>query len=417
MHVTGYRCLACGADQPAAFNGFVCPECGGNLDIAYDHARARDPFMAALEGGRRDMFRYAPLLPGPNGATSFPLHVGGTPLYEAGRLGELAGLKRLYLKDETGNPSASLKDRAGAVALMRAMQAGAEVVAVASTGNAGSSLACLAAALGVRAVVFVPASAPAAKLAQLLSYGATVLAVRGGYDDAYDLCLQASQEFGWFNRSTGFNPYTREGKKTWVFETWEALGRQVPDRVLVPSGDGNILSATWKGWLDLRATGLTRQVPKLDCVQSSASDAICRTVRRLRAAGRAAIDWSRVAVDEVHAATIADSIAVNRPRDGLAAVRAVIESEGAAVTVEDGEILAAIPELARHTGIFAEPAAAAPWAALKQMAGQGLVEPDERIVCLVSGSGLKDAARAAQAAGEPLLIDPQLAAVTDALRM
>jgi threonine synthase len=136
--------------------------------------------------------------------------------------------RRLYLKDETGNPSASLKDRASAVALCRAIDIGARVVSTASTGNAGSSLACLAAALGMQAVVFVPANAPSAKLTQLLSYGAKVLAVQGSYDEAYDLCLAASDEFGWFNRSTGFNPFTREGKKTCSFEIWGGLDGEVP---------------------------------------------------------------------------------------------------------------------------------------------------------------------------------------------
>jgi threonine synthase len=149
--------------------------------------------------------------------------IGGTPLYEARRLGESIGLTNLYLKDDTCNPSASIKDRASAIALQRALDIGAKTVAVASTGNAGSSTACLAAAMGLRAIVFVPENAPAPKLTQSLAYGAIVLAVRGNYDDAYDLCLQASREFGWYNRSTGFNPFTREGKKTCSYEIWEQM--------------------------------------------------------------------------------------------------------------------------------------------------------------------------------------------------
>jgi threonine synthase len=168
--------------------------------------------------------------------------VGGTPLYTAPRLGKSLGLPNLYLKDDTLNPSASIKDRASAVAVRRAIDIGATVVSAASTGNAGSSLACLAAALGLRAYVFVPESAPAAKLTQLLSFGAQVFAVRGTYDDAFDLCLAASDEFGWFNRSTGYNPFTREGKKTCAYEIWQALDGRIPDRVVVPTGDGNLLS-------------------------------------------------------------------------------------------------------------------------------------------------------------------------------
>jgi threonine synthase len=417
MHVSGFRCLRCTAVQEAGFDGFACPACGGNLDVTYDYAAASRHFAAAFDGGGGGIFRFAPLLPISGRHTPFPLRVGSTPLYKASRLGECAGLLNLYLKDDTGNPSASFKDRASAVALCRAVDTGADIVSAASTGNAGSSLACVAAALGAETVVFVPENAPPAKLAQLLSYGAQVLAVRGSYDDAYDLCLEASRAFGWFNRSTGFNPFTREGKKTWAFETWEDLNRQVPDRVVVPTGDGNIISGTWKGWQDLRAVGLIDRVPKIDCAQSTSSDAICRTIDRLRDGDQFNGDWSTVSVDEVHASTLADSISVNQPRDGLAAVRAVIESGGLAVTVPDEDILSAVTEMARHTGIFPEPAAATPWAALKKLARDKLIDRSERVVCIVTGNGLKDTAGAKKAVGTPLTIDPSLEAVTNALQI
>ena len=307
----------------------------------------------------------------------------------------------MWLKDETGNPSSSIKDRASAVALLRAVAAGADTVAVASTGNAGSSTACLAAAMGLRAVVFVPETAPEAKLAQSLAYGASVLAVRGSYDDAYDLCLQVCEERGWFNRSTGFNPFTREGKKTSSFEMWEQLG-QVPDRVIVPTGDGNILSGIWKGWRDLHAAGLVDRLPRIDCAQSEGSAAICQAIERVRAGGQDP-DWRSIDIASVAAKTVADSISVDQPRDGLAAVRAVIESGGAAVTVSDDEIVAAIGELASTAGVFAEPAAAAPWAAAKRLAEDGRMGKDETVVLLITGNGLKDVA--AVPVGKPTVID------------
>jgi threonine synthase len=415
MSMTGYRCIACAETQAADFAGFVCPSCGGNLDLTYDYAAIAKDVAAGFDNGRNDLFRYASLLPVRETDTPFPLRVGGTPMYAAPRLGASLGLRNLYLKDETVNPSASTKDRASAVVLRRATDIGAEVVSVASTGNAGSSLACLAAALGLRAIVFVPESAPAAKLTQALSFGATVLAVRGNYDDAFDLCLAASDEFGWFNRSTGYNGFTREGKKTCAFEIWESLGDRVPDRIVVPAGDGNLLSGIWKGWCDLRAVGLVDRVPRIDCAQSDASAAICLAIRRIRDDGESAPDWSTVVVDEVRASTIADSISVDRPRDGLAAVKGVLQSGGEAVTVSDEEILAAIPEMARTTGVFAEPAAAAPWAAVKQMVHDDRIEADELVVCIVSGSGLKDIANARKAVGKPLIIDPSIDAVRDTL--
>ena len=355
-----FCCIACNATQAADYAGFLCPSCGGNLDIRYDY----DAINADFDDSA-GIFRYAALLPVSEPGVSFPLKIGGTPLYPAVRLGESVGLGNLYLKDETGNPSASIKDRASAVALQRAVDTGADTIAVASTGNAGSSTACLAAAMGLRAIVFVPENAPVAKLTQSLAYGATVLAVRGNYDDAYDLCLRASQEFGWYNRSTGFNPFTREGKKTCSFEIWEQLGR-VPDRVIVPTGDGNILSGIWKGWCDLRAAGFIDRVPRIDCAQSDASAAISLAVERLRASA-ANPDWQSFVPERVDADTVADSISVDRPRDGLAAVKAVVESGGEAVMVPDNEILDAIRDIASKSGVFAEPAAAASW--LKRCAG------------------------------------------------
>ena len=413
VHMNGYRCFACSAEQAADYAGFECPSCGGNLEVTYDYAAAAEELASGFGESPRDLFRYQALLPVHKPQSPFPLRIGGTPLYQASRLGRQAGLARLYLKDDSRNPSASLKDRASAVTLCRAMDIGVSVVSVASTGNAGSSLACLCAALGMKAVVFVPESAPAAKLTQLLSYGAQVLAVRGNYDDAFDLCLAASKEFGWFNRSNGFNPFTREGKKTCAFEIWEGLGGEVPDRVVVPTGDGNILSGIWKGWRDLKAVGLIDRLPKIDCAQSRSSAAISQTVHRLRKNPEPVMDWSKVTLDQVQASTIADSISVDQPRDGLAAVRAIIESGGEAITVPDSQILTALGEMSRFSGVFPEPAAATPWAAVKQMVDKKLIEPDERVVCLVTGSGLKDAACARQAAGEPVIIEPSLDAVRE----
>ena len=402
----GYRCLTCKTEQGADFAGFLCPDCGGNLDITYSYAAIKPDF-----GVGAGMFRYASLLPCPDPGAALPLKIGGTPLYRAPRLGATAGLGNVWLKDETGNPSASIKDRASAVALLRAMATGADAVAVASTGNAGSSTACLAAAMGLRAVVFVPETAPAAKLTQALAYGARVLAVRGSYDDAYDLCLHACEEHGWFNRSTGFNPFTREGKKTCSFEVWEQLG-QVPDRVIVPTGDGNILSGIWKGWRDLHAAGLIDRVPRIDCAQSKGSAAICRAIEQVRGAGPVA-DWRSVDIQSVAAHTVADSISVDQPRDGLAAVRAVVESGGEAVTVADDDILVAIGELASMTGVFAEPAAAAPWAAAKRLAEEGRIGKDESVVLLITGNGLKDVT--AIPVGKPVLVDADQASVSAAI--
>ena len=366
-----YRCFACDEIPAADFDGWLCPSCGGNLDVIND----RETILSQVRQSPFDTAR-------------IPLQIGHTPLYRAERLGQSIGLRNLYLKDDTINPSASSKDRASAFAVLRALESGADTVAVASTGNAGSSLACVAAAAGIRAVVFVPERAPVAKLTQALSFGATVLAVRGSYDDAFELCLSAASEFGWFNRSTGINPFTREGKKICAWEIWASLDGRVPDRVVVPTGDGNLLSAMWKGWRELKAVGLIDRLPKIDCAQSSGSAAISRTVHRIRNSESTKVQWSAVDVETVNASTVADSISVDRPRDGLAAVRAIIESGGEATAVPDADILAAIPEMASLSGVFPEPAAAAPWAAVKQLVSSGRIAADELVVCLVSGNGL-----------------------------
>ena len=410
MFMNGYQCIKCSIRQSVDFEGFLCPECGGNLDIRYDYQAAARQIGGRFPDGA-DLFRFSALLPLQQLRPDFPLKVGATPLYHAQRLGKRAGLSSLYLKDDTLNPSASLKDRASAITIGRAMDIGAEVISIASTGNAGSSLACLAAACGLSAVVFVPAAAPKAKLTQMLAFGARVIAVDGSYDDAYDLCLTASEEFGWFNRSTGYNAFTREGKKTCSYEIWQDLGGKVPDRVVVPTGDGNIISAIWKGWCDLYEVGLIDRLPKIDCVQSINSPAVSQAIHGISKAGRTDVDWSTLEIRPVNASTVADSIAVDQPRDGLAAVKAVIASGGEAVTVADEEILAAIPEMARLSGVFPEPAAAAPWAGIRQMASTGQIGADERVVCIVTGNGLKDITGAGKVAGQPKVIEPTLKAV------
>ncbi len=413
MSMNGFRCFRCNATQPATFIGFQCPACGGNLEITYPYREIGAQLQGQFTSDRDDIFRYLPLLPIANDRYAPALRVGHTPLYAAERLGAAAGLPHLLLKDEGLNPSASFKDRASAVAIACAREIGAPMTAGASTGNAGSSMACMSAAAGIPCVIFVPEKAPVAKLTQLLIFGARVIAVRGTYDDAFDLCTQVCERHGWFNRNTGFNPYTREGKKTCSFELWEQLNGVIPDWVVVPVGDGNILSGIWKGFRELRETGLATKTPRLLCAQSELSAAITQTIRKIGT--RSVADWSQITVENVRATTIADSISVDIPRDGLAAVRAVIESNGEAVTVPDAAILDALSELARQAAVFSEPAAATAWACAKKAAADGLIKKNETVVCLLTGSGLKDVASARKIVQDPVLIDPNLPAAEAAL--
>jgi threonine synthase len=365
------------------------------------------------------LWRYAPLLPVAEfPGNSTPLHAaGGTPVFSLDRLGERVGIKQLWLKDESRNPTASFKDRASAVVVARARELGAEVVVTASTGNAGAALAGMAAAVGQKAIVLAPKTAPPAKVAQLLVFGARVFLVDGTYDDAFDLTLKASEEFGWYCRNTGYNPFTAEGKKTAAFEVWEwwqtahkewhqAVGEGVehaPLTVIVSVGDGNIISGLHKGFKDLLQLGWIERVPRLIGVQASGSAAIANTFR----AGTEIIT-------PVSANTLADSISVDLPRDGVRALRAARETGGTYVIVSDDEILGAVAELGLQ-GIFAEPAGAAAYAGLVRARSDGTLQDDDPVLILNTGSGLKDVNTARRAVGEAPVIEPTLKALKEAL--
>lgn len=431
--LTSLRCLRCGRAYALGEIAYVCtcrPNQGsdlGTLDVEYDYAA----IAQVLNPGRlnRDpdhsIGRYWPLLPIGSRDQLPPLAVGNTPLTHALRLGESLGLRRLFVKDDSRNPSASFKDRASAIAVARAQAAAAPVVATASTGNAAAALAALSAAAGQKSVIFVPKSAPPAKIAQLLVYGSTVLAVAGSYDQAFDLCVAACEAFGWYNRNTGYNPFMTEGKKSAAFEIVEQLGNlrlkrpdwrsstagraaliAAPDAVFVSVGDGCILGGLHKGFKDLMALGWIEKLPRLYGVQSTESAALYRAWRT-----------GRDVPEPVQATTRADSISVNAPRDAVKALNAVRASQGAFIAVPDDEILAAILPLARLAGVFAEPAGAAAYAGLVQAVRSGLVQADETIVVVNTGSGLKDVAAAMQVSGGTTVIEPTLAAVEKYLQL
>lgn len=393
MHAIGYRCLLCGVEYAFGEVAYICPKHGavGSLDVCYDYEAIRRAVTVQDIAHRQwpSMWRYHALLPVRDLALAPPLEVGWTPLYHATRLGEAVGLPDLWVKDDGRNPTASLKDRASALAVLRAREMGFSTITTASTGNAAAALAGMAASVGLRAVIFVPKAAPQAKVAQLLAYGAEVYLVDGSYDDAFELCLVATEEKGWYCRSTGFNPFMTEGKKTVAFEIAEQLGWEVPDVVVVSVGDGCILGGVHKGFHDLLNLGWTDRLPRLIGVQAVGSDACTRA-------------WEAGTSDLPHisAVTRADSISADFPRDGHKALRAVRATGGAFIRVHDEAILDAIPELARATGVFAEPAAAAAWAGTKLALAEGLIQPDERVVVLSTGSGLKDVAAAMLAVGE-----------------
>lgn len=406
-----YRCSLCGMEYDPDQLIYICPVDGGNLDIIYDYSALRNTLAPSdiTASGESSLWRYLPLLPiqDPQGIGTPLRSAGWTPTYSPRALRENLGLPSLWVKDESNNPTASFKDRASAVVVARAREIDARVVVTASTGNAGAALAGMAAAVGQKAVIFAPRSAPAAKIAQLLIFGAEVLLVDGNYDQAFDLSISAADEFGWYCRNTGYNPFTLEGKKTAALEIWEMLINQAPFEhplaVFVSVGDGNIISGLHKGFKDLKAIGWLDRMPRIFGVQAEGSAAVAN----------AFFDGVEE-ITPVKATTFADSISVDLPRDGIRAVRAATGTGGAYLTVSDAEILAAIPELGR-VGIFAEPAGATSYAGLRKALENGMISAAETIVVLNTGSGLKDVPAAMEAVKPAPIIEPTLSAVEKTL--
>ncbi len=409
-NVLGLTCVICGTTYPADFEGYVCPDHGteGILDVVYDYERVSSELSKASLAAdqNRTMWRYRALMPVTVDAPIPPLTVGGTPMYDAQPLAAQLGVARVWVKDEGREPTASLKDRASAMAVVKAGECGAEVITTASTGNAAAALAGMSASVGLKSVIFVPAAAPEAKIAQLLAYGSTVALVNGSYGDAFDLCMAAAGEYGWYNRNTGYNPYMTEGKKTAGLEILEDLSWQAPDAIFVSVGDGSIIGGVHKAVKDAVALGWIDRIPRIYGIQAAGSDFLVQAFE----SGEDVLTKAPIS-----ASTVADSISADLPRDRIKAMAAVVETEGAYLRVTDDEILAAIPALARGSGVFSEPAGAAAYAGLLAAADHSYVGPDDSVVVLATGSGLKDVASAMEAvtaAGtEPMRVDPNLDAL------
>ena len=412
MHVTGLECVHCGRTYSTAEADYYCPACGyheGILNVLYDYdAVGKELNAAALAGNRNlSMWRYLPLLPISAPELIPRLQAGWTPLYEAPRLAAELGVARCWIKDEGRNPTASFKDRASSVGVVKALEMKASRITCASTGNAASSLAGFAAAAGLPAAIFVPVRAPQAKVAQLLVYGAQVFSVEGTYDQAWELCMKAAAQFGWYNRNCAINPYLIEGKKTVSLELAEqfmALGQDtVPDWVVVAVGDGCTIGGVWKGIKEMHRLGLLPRLPRILGVQAEGCQPFVAAWR------------NRAGLTPCAANTLADSIAVGHPRNFAKGMRAVTESGGAFISVPDEEILESIPLLARKGGVFGEPAGVAGAAGIRQAAASGIIGRAETVALIVTGNGLKDTQSAIRAAGRPVCIRPEIEEVQRAV--
>ncbi len=403
-YITGFTCLVCGTEYSYG-NRFTCPACGiqGILDVRVDYDALRGGFTTELPRRPLDHWRYRELLPVSPDLHLPHLQVGWTPVYDAHRLAREMGVRKLLLKDDGRNPTNSFKDRASSVGVMKALEFGFDRIACASTGNAASSLAGLAAAVGLKSTIFVPERAPEPKLAQLLIFGATVVKVRGTYENAFELCRQACEVFGWYNRNSGTNPFLVEGKKTAGLEIAEQCAHALPDWVAVAVGDGCTIGGIGKGLREMKTLGMIDRVPRLLGVQAEGARPIADAFH----SGGELIPSS--------VETLADSIAVGTPRNWRRAIAQVRASHGEMVVVSDKEILEAMRSTARNAAVFGEPAGVAGVAGVKKAVEENIIKAHETVLAVITGNGLKDIRSARQACGEVIEIDPHLDALTEAL--
>jgi threonine synthase len=394
-----YRCITCGREYPITADRLLCDECSsrqpadrpllGMLEVVLQGSVGSGRGGGGGGGGggagtgiagsgaaRVDSdWNIHDLLPVEKKWFP-PIPVGNTPLWEPERLRQATGLRRLYVKDDTCNPTGSLKDRASYLVAAFARREGIDRIVLSSTGNAGSSMCGIAAAAGLKVRLYLPASAPPAKIVQSLQYGADVVQVDGSYDDAFRESMKYLAEEGGLSRNTGHNPMTVEGKKTVSLEIFRQLGGVVPDYVFVSTGDGVIISGVCKGFEDLVTLGLADRMPTVVAVQAEGSSAIARALE--------AGDFG----PPVTATTLADSISVDVPSGGYFALQRLQRHDGRTVIVSDTEILAGQYELSAMVGLFTEPAAAAAWAGCRKFRKR--LDPDALVVVLATGNGLKD---------------------------
>jgi len=400
----GLKCVECGYEHNANEVNYLCRRCGGNLDVVLnlDHAAERVN-KETFENRGQGLERYLEFLPVKQ--PFITLFEGGTPLLRCERLAERFKLKNLYVKDETRNPTGVFKDRATAVATTKVMELGLKTVAIASTGNAAASQASYSAKAGLECFVCIPASIPIGKLTQSIAYGAKILPVKGTYDQAFDIILEACERFGWYNCSLGVNPFRIEGKKTISYEICEQLYYDPPDELMIPMGNGCLLAGLWKGWKEFSELGFVNGAPVMVGIQAEGSAPLVKASKE-----------GKIKVEPVLPNMVADGIAVGNPRNATKALRALKESHGIAETVSDKEILDAQKTLAKLEGVFAEPAGAAPIAGLKKLIDEGRIGRNDVVVCVVTGTGLKNPAASLKHYKIPQSIEPRISAVEQALK-
>ncbi|MFZ4401522.1 MAG: threonine synthase [Bacteroidales bacterium] len=387
---------------------YLCPECDATNDDKHPPKGVLKTIyqydQIIEKHGKKDLFKsllkqgFIDLLPILSLQSKGYLRVGNTPLYKIDKLQDEELDFTLLLKDDAQNPTASFKDRASILVSAFAKENNIDTIAAASTGNAGSSLAGICASQQQRAIIFVPSTAPLAKLTQIVMYGATIIPVDGNYDAAFDLSIQASKYFGWYNRNTAYNPFTIEGKKTVSFEIFSQINEQIPDKIFISVGDGVIISGVYKGFEDLLELGIIDKMPVIVAVQAEGSRNLIENINKN--------DWKTIP-----STTIADSISVDIPRNFYMAKNYLLKYHGEWLTVSDDEIMQASAILSRNTGIFSEPAATAAFAGMLKYKNNHQLEKTSKNVVLLTGSGLKDLRSVAALVHIPTAIPANMEAV------
>jgi len=403
-----FQCTYCGKIYQKDEIQYLCPVCDATNDDKHPPKGVLKTLyhykQVVEKHGKKDLFKsllkqgFIDLLPINSLQSMGYLRVGQTPLYAIEKLENEYLNFTLLLKDDAQNPTASFKDRASVLVSAFAKENNIDTIAAASTGNAGSSLAGMCASQQQKAIIFVPSTAPLAKLTQIVMYGATIIPVDGNYDAAFDLSIQASKHFGWYNRNTAFNPFTIEGKKTVSYELFAQMQEQIPDRIFVSVGDGVIISGVYKGFEDLLQLGIIDKMPVIVAVQSEGSRNLIENINTT--------DWKTIP-----STTIADSISVDIPRNFYMAKDYLLKYQGEWLCVSDNEIIEASKILSKNTGIFSEPAATAAFAGMLKYKNNNQFEKTSKNLVLLTGSGLKDLKSVAPLVHIPTAISANIDAV------
>ncbi|MCP8304265.1 MAG: threonine synthase [archaeon] len=404
-YIRSLKCRECGREHlPTKI--YTCEDCFGPLEVTYNYDLI-ELDRKSFQDRPKTVWRYFELLPVNNRTKIVDLGAGYTILHRCDRLAEIFGLRKLYIKDDTVNPTYSFKDRPATVAVSKALEFGAKAVGCASTGNLAAATAAHAAKAGLPCYVFIPSDIELNKILQATIYGARIVAVKGTYDDANRLAAQASEVYDWAFANINIRPYYVEGSKTLAFEICEQLGWKAPDRVIVPMASGALLCAIWRGLKEFQRLDL---VDDLKTRITGAQPSGCAPI--VKAFKANALDVKPIE----HPSTVAKSLAIGDPGDGFYAIKAIRESGGVAESVTDFEILDAIQLLAKTEGIFAEPAGGVTVAVLKKLVKLGEISPDEEIVCCVTGNGFKAAETLLNSIAKPFEIEPTLESLAEIVK-